>query len=264
MKKEDLMKKYQSGEIGPEEQQLLESYIEQGIIQLEELEDLDMMHKAANPPLENIPSERMRENFNALLSEEKRKPAHLNLWDRLWNLLSINLPVGQYYRLAYTVGILVIGLVSGWLISPANKYQDQITSINSEVHQMKEMMMLSMLEKPSATERLKAVSISSELPSSYGRVVEALFNTLNNDENVNVRLAALEALANYVEDAVVRENLIKSIGKQDSPLVQIELADLMVALQEKKSVEELRKIIQKDNTEPGVKQQLRKSIGQLI
>lgn len=264
MKKEELMKKYQSGDIGPEEQQLLESYLEQGIINLEELEDLDMIHKAINPNPSNIPSEQMRERLNLLLMEEKHKSSHLNLWDRLWNLLAIDLPVGQYYRLAYTVGILVIGLIAGWFLSPANKYQDQITNINSEVHQMKEMMMLSMLEKTSVTERLKAVSMSSELPSSYGRVLEALFNTLNNDENVNVRLAALEVLTSYVEDPIVRENLVKAISLQESPLVQIQLADLMVEMQEKKSVEELKKIIEKENTDPGVKQQLRKSIGQII
>jgi hypothetical protein len=264
MKKELLMKKYKSGEIGPEEQQLLESYIEQGIIKLEELEDLDMIHKAANPIPENIPSQQMKERFNLLVSEEKAKASHISLWDRLWNLLAIDLPVGQYYRLAYTAGILIIGLIAGWLISPANKYQNELSSINSEVHQMKEMMMLSMLEKTSVTERLKAVSMSSELPSSYGRVVEALFHTLNNDENVNVRLAALEALAGYAEDPIVRENLIESISMQESPLVQIQLADLMVEMQERKSVDELKKIMEKENTDPGVKQLLRKSIGQLI
>jgi hypothetical protein len=264
MKKELLMKKYKSGEIGPEEQQLLESYIEQGIIKLEELEDLDMIHKAANPIPENIPSQQMKERFNLLVSEEKAKASHISLWDRLWNLLAIDLPVGQYYRLAYTAGILIIGLIAGWLISPANKYQNELSSINSEVHQMKEMMMLSMLKKTSVTERLKAVSMSSELPSSYGRVVEALFHTLNNDENVNVRLAALEALAGYAEDPIVRENLIESISMQESPLVQIQLADLMVEMQERKSVDELKKIMEKENTDPGVKQLLRKSIGQLI
>jgi hypothetical protein len=264
MKKELLMKRYKSGEIGPEEQQLLESYIEQGIIKLEELEDLDMIHKAANPIPENIPSQQMKERFNLLVSEEKAKASHISLWDRLWNLLAIDLPVGQYYRLAYTAGILIIGLIAGWLISPANKYQNELSSINSEVHQMKEMMMLSMLKKTSVTERLKAVSMSSELPSSYGRVVEALFHTLNNDENVNVRLAALEALAGYAEDPIVRENLIESISMQESPLVQIQLADLMVEMQERKSVDELKKIMEKENTDPGVKQLLRKSIGQLI
>jgi len=264
MKKEDLMKKYQSGEIGQEEQQLLESYIEQGIIKLEELEDLDKIHKLANLNPEIIPSERMRERFNQLLSSDSSRVSHMNLWDRLWNLLAIDLPVGQYYRLAYTAGILVIGLLAGWFLSPANKYQDQISSINSEVHQMKEMMMLSMLEKPSATERLKAVSMSSELPSSYGRVVDALLNTLNNDKNVNVRLAALEVLAGYGQDAIVRESLVKSISFQESPLVQMELANLMVELQEKASIDELQKLLDKESTPPEVKNQLKESIGQLI
>ena len=264
MNKALLMKKYLSGDIGPEDQKLLESYIEQGIINVDEFEDLEKLREDVNLVPGQIPSEQMKEKFYKMLADEKRKVNHLNLWDRFWNVLAIDLPVGQYSRVAFTVVILMIGLITGWLLSPVHKYQNQLSDINTEVHQMKEMMMLSMLEKPSATERLRAVSMSSEIPASYGKVVDALFNTLNNDENVNVRLAALEALAGYSSDPVVRENLVSSINGQESPLVQIEMADLMVALQEKGSVKELKKLIEKEETDPAIKKELEESIVKII
>jgi hypothetical protein len=79
-----------------------------------------------------------------------------------------------------------------------------------------------------------------------------------------VRLAALDVLMNYVKDDEVRAELIRSISLQDSPLVQIALADLMVMLQEKKSVSELKKLLQKDNTAKEVKAKIEKSLNVLI
>jgi hypothetical protein len=259
----ELLRKYKKDELDKEEQKLLEQYIEEGIISLEELGDTEMLHKKINEIQMEIPSMKMTSRFHEMLSNEKSRVGSMNLWDRIWNYLAKDLPVVQFYRLAYSVSILLFGLFIGWLINPVGKYQEQISTINAEVLEMKEMMMLSMLEKPSVTDRLKAVSMSADIPAGYVKVIDALFNTLNHDDNVNVRLAALEALSEYARDPVVRENLVKSISEQQSPLVQIEMADLMVALQEKRSVEELKKIIERENTDPGVKEQLNESIAKI-
>ena len=51
---------------------------------------------------------------------------------------------------------------------------------------------------------------------------------------------------------------------QESPLVQLNLAELMAAIQEKKSVSELQKLVDSDNTPKEVKDKIRKSIAVLI
>ncbi len=129
---------------------------------------------------------------------------------------------------------------------------------------LKEMMMLSMLEKESATDRLRAVSLTSDMTTVSDKVTDALFKTLNNDNNVNVRLAALEAIKPYVKDSNVRKQLVMSIGQQDSPLVQVELAQLMVIIQEKKSVKELQKLMDSDRTPKEIKSKIKESIEVLI
>jgi hypothetical protein len=126
------------------------------------------------------------------------------------------------------------------------------------------MMMLTLLEKESATDRLKAVSLTSDLDHASKKVTNALIETLNNDPNVNVRLASLEALYEYAGNPDVRVKLVKSISHQDSPLVQIGLAELMVALKEKSSVNELRKIMDEQSTPKEVKQKIKESIEVLI
>ncbi len=59
------------------------------------------------------------------------------------------------------------------------------------------------------------------------------------------RLVTLEALTQYADNATVREGLVKSLASQDSPMVQVALADLMVKMREKRSVKALRTLLQK-------------------
>jgi DNA polymerase III delta subunit len=96
------------------------------------------------------------------------------------------------------------------------------------------------------------------------KVTSALIQTLNNDNNVNVRLAALDALRVYSGEGKVREELIRSIAKQDSPLVQIALAELMAQLQAKSSVKELEKILKNENTPADVKKKIEQSLKVLV
>ena len=117
---------------------------------------------------------------------------------------------------------------------------------------------------PFPTERLKAISISNQINNADDKIIDALLNTLNNDENVNVRLMAVEALYNYADNPKVRIGLIRSIEKQESPIVQVALADVMVMLQEKRSVSELKKLLEKNNIDKNVEAKLKSSIELLI
>jgi len=143
-------------------------------------------------------------------------------------------------------------------------YSTQLDTLSVEMQQMREMMMLSMLEKPSATERLKAVNLTSQINQADEKVITALLTTLNNDENTNVRLATIDALLNYADYPEVRQGLVEAIVQQQSGMVQIALAETMVALKEKSSVEELRKLLEYNHLEDGVKERISESISALI
>jgi HEAT repeat protein len=102
------------------------------------------------------------------------------------------------------------------------------------------------------------------LQQADDRVVKALLYTLNHDENVNVRLVTVEALYRFADNPAVREGLVKSIAGQESPLVQIALADAMVGLQEKRSVEKMRELLRHTETDAMVKEKLESSIQVLL
>ncbi|GAB3798957.1 hypothetical protein GCM10028819_21190 [Spirosoma humi] len=171
------------------------------------------------------------------------------------------------YRLAYSLVLVSIGLAGGYWFNqtatPATAYQQQIDTLSTQIQEMRQMMLLSGLENPAASERLRAVSYTEEISEINGQVVDALLTTLNNDQNVNVRLVTLEALAKLANNPKVREGLVQSIVQQDSPLVQSALADVMVKLQEKRSIKHLRQLLRDDRLNGLVKGKIEQSIKEL-
>lgn len=215
------------------------------------------------------PKEAMRTNFYTMLDEFKeaeKAAARFSFQSMMESIREFVLP---QWTVQVGFSLLLVGL--GWVIGnrtsrskvDATAYQQRIETLASQVQDMKSTMMLSLLENPSATERLRAVGYTSEITKADDRVLEALFATLNNDPNVNVRLVTLEALTQYAGDASVREGLVKSLALQDSPMVQVALADVMVKLQEKRSVKALKTLLQKEDLNDLVKVKIEQTIKDL-
>ncbi len=252
-----LVDKYNQGLCEPHEIQELERLIEDGKVSLLELKDLTNLEQNILKLGDKAPSMELDEKITAMIRNEQ-KSLHKPLFDFDWNNLSFLLP-----RLAFAMVLIVAGFSGGYYFNRPSD-DSNVSELTREVSDLKEMVMLSLLEKESATDRLKAVSLTNDMDRASQQVTEALIKTLNQDGNVNVRLAALEALHPYAKDDRVRASLIRSIANQQSPLVQVALAELMVALQEKKSVEELRKLLQEENTPEEIKQRIEQSIEVLI
>jgi predicted anti-sigma-YlaC factor YlaD len=215
------------------------------------------------------PKEAMRANFYTMLDEFKeaeKVAARFSFQSMMESIREFVLP---QWTVQVGFSLLLVGL--GWVIGnrtsrskvDATAYQQRIETLASQVQDMKSTMMLSLLENPSATERLRAVGYTSEITKADDRVLEALFATLNNDPNVNVRLVTLEALTQYAGDASVREGLVKSLALQESPMVQVALADVMVKLQEKRSVKALKTLLQKEDLNDLVKVKIEQTIKDL-
>merc|ERR1712072_359159 len=151
-----------------------------------------------------------------------------------------------------------MGLVIGIFFIP--KQQNDVADLTAGVQKMKEMLMLTMIEKPQAQDRIKAVNLTKELPNVDTKVTDALISTLNQDESINVRLAALEALIPYGKQSEVRQALIQSIKLQNSPLVQVALADAMIMLQEKAAVESFKDMLQSEDVDESIKPKLQSTI----
>jgi len=225
----------------------------------------DLMGEIPQPE----PSEAMRANFDTILlnyKEElilKRNPVGewLNKLSEYWFLQA-------QPRLSFSILLIVIGLFGGYILhqpgQSAISYNRQIDSLSSQVSDLKQVMLLSLLRDPSASQRIRAVSYTDDISNVNYKVMDALFTTLNEDPNVNVRLATLDALVKLAHDPKVREGLVRSIDLQDSPIMQSAIADVMVKLQEKSSVQYLQKLLGKKDLNQMVKINIEKSIQKLI
>jgi hypothetical protein len=254
---QQLINKYNEGLADPAEVAELENLIEVGSVGITDLRDLSLLNKRILKMEALSPSLELDAQFYAALAKEKKsiaKPQRSFNWSALfqWNA-----------QTGFALALLVVGLVGGYMINSVRP-DSEVKELSNQITEMKEMMMLTMLEKESATDRLKAVSLTSDIDHASKKVTDALFEVLNTDPSANVRMATLDALSAYAKNPAVRVRLVQSIASQDDPLVQIELAELMVELNEKSSVKELRKLLDGNTTPKEVKEKLKESIDVLI
>lgn len=214
------------------------------------------------------PSSKMDDRFYQFLELENNDGV-----DESAKVYSINRPKKEFgwLKAVAVAAILVVGFLIGkqWE-SPSIVNTEEITNSTAlqeaaqETEAVRTELVISLVDQPSASKRLQALSEASKLSEATDQVINALFKMLNSDPNVNVRLAAVSALSNYVENPKVREGLVLSITMQDSPMVQIALADLMVTLKEQKSINSMETLLQKPDINQAVKQKLEESINQII
>ncbi|GAB5475446.1 MAG: hypothetical protein Mars2KO_35450 [Maribacter sp.] len=212
------------------------------------------------------PSEKMDDRFFTMLHSEIEKKESTGRKPLSW--LSSLAEILWRPQVAYGMLLLVMGLSLGYFFNegtanPNPVNQTQMAS-DSDTENVREQLVLTLLDQPSANKRLQGISEVNKIKKVDDKVIGALLQTLNNDTNVNVRLAAIESLTNYLENPTVREGLVQSIVKQDSPIVQVTLANLMVALQEKKSIEPFKTLMRSKELDTSVKQKLETSIKSII
>jgi len=119
------------------------------------------------------------------------------------------------------------------------------------------------MDQPSSIQRLKGINLSSRLEEPNTKTIEALLNTLDSDPNVNVRLAAVDALYLFYDNPLVRERIVSSLSRQTSPLVQVALVDLLVNMKERQAIESFKKLVQDEKLNPDVKQKMEQGIQEL-
>jgi hypothetical protein len=141
--------------------------------------------------------------------------------------------------------------------------QKQLADLQGELAATRQTVALSMLQQQSASQRLEGVSWTTRLPEPDTKVMGALMHTVRFDNNVDVRLAALDALSRYADRPEVRSDLVDVLQTTQSPMVQVALIDLLVDLHDKSAVPQFRKFQQDPNVNPTVKKRVDWGIQQL-
>jgi len=175
--------------------------------------------------------------------------------------------VAAYWRVAASIILLAGAFWAGGMFmhrESTARQAPEIAALRQEVQEMKKVLAAGTPTNHSASDRLRVVSQEFEAAPGDDEVIRLLIRTMNSDPNVNVRLAASEALYQFKEDEQVRSAVLESLPAQTDPLMQIALIDLLVKMKEKKALDQFQKLSKKEDLLPIVKNKAKEGIGILI
>jgi hypothetical protein len=158
------------------------------------------------------------------------------------------------WQIAAGVVLLLVGGGAGYSVRSSQTANAEVAQLRGEVGNMRQLVALSLLQQQSASERLRGVSWAYRVEPSDTEVLGALLTAVNHDPNVNVRLAAVDALRPFAANQTTRDAVMQSLRQQTAPIVQVALIDLLVELKETEAAPELQKVAADGAADVGVRQ----------
>ena len=150
------------------------------------------------------------------------------------------------WQVATAAAAALVLLLGGALIGRSLALRDQsrgdLAAVQLELRDVREMLTLSLLQQPSATERLRGVSAAGRLTEPRADVVAALVDALLHDPNVNVRLACVRALGRFSDRTAIREGVTTALVREQSPLVTAALISFVVDARDSTAIDTLRRV----------------------
>jgi hypothetical protein len=146
---------------------------------------------------------------------------------------------------------------------PQPQAQTELVELRGEVRAMREMLALSLLREPLATDRLRGVSTTSALEQPGQPVIAALLDTLRHDPSANVRLAAIDALRRVSHDETVRRGVVMALSEAANPLVQVALIDFVADQQDTGGADVLRRLSNDTKVEQAVRAHAAQALARL-
>lgn len=136
----------------------------------------------------------------------------------------------------------------------SGKSEMQNSQLVSELHQQKQEVFLASLRESTGPQKIEAVYNISNSGSVTDELVDALVHTMNSDKNVNVRLAAINALSEMMnKNDRVKKELIRSLPLQENSLLQISLIQVLTESGVKEAKDEIESITNNEKTDESVK-----------
>ena len=233
-----------------------------------EVESLTVIWKKMDAIPEEKPDQALKIRFENMLEvykqgkKEAKQP--FSFKDSFFSIFETWRLKQPAFQFAGSAIFLIIGLTVGYFLHPVISNGNNVTQLREEITNMQQVISLTLLKQESASDRLQGVMYGSKIAGGSSDVLAELINTLNNDPNINVRLAAVNALYLYRNSPQIKQGLINSLSVQESPLVQISLVDLLSEIKEEKALNALKELIKKNHLNPDVKKRAQSGINQLL
>jgi len=169
-------------------------------------------------------------------------------------------PRNPAWQVGIALACLLLGLLAG---ASAPRHDSEIAKLHDEISSTRAMVALSLLQQESATERLRGVNYTDRMKTMEPEVVSALVEAVSRDANVNVRLAAIDALGKAAAYPGVLQSLTRALPQQDSPMVQAAIVDYLADAHDRQAVGTLRQLASQPDLNPAVLQRTNFALQQL-
>jgi L-fucose mutarotase/ribose pyranase (RbsD/FucU family) len=151
-------------------------------------------------------------------------------------------------------------IACGWLAGSYNARQRpeqttaEIPRLRDEVRELRSMVAVTLLSQGSANERLRGIRFANQLETESDEVIRALVSVFRYDENVNVRLAACDALRKTPPNPAIRKAFLEALRSEQSPLVKVAAIDALAAARDRNAAHDLAAIVQANQEDEAVKE----------
>jgi hypothetical protein len=224
-----------------------------------EFERMQMSWRRMDGWKDEDPPAYARARFHEMLDayEQGARERRARSWFAWW-------PSRPFWQVAIAAACLVAGFFGGrGFTGPGTVQNTDVAELRKEMSGMRQLVTLSLLQQQSAAERLRGVNWAYQTEASDTEVLSALIRTINSDPNVNVRLAAIDAVRNFSSSPVARRGLVQALPKQTSPLVQVALVDTLVDLKQTDARPEIETLLGSTELDPTVRDRLKQAVSRL-
>lgn len=202
----------------------------------------EISRKLALFPAEE-PSPRLREQFYAMLDTHQREadaPSPFAIArSRLDSFFSALLPREPALQFAFALALMAGGLFVGgrFFTQPAvitaapsdESAKTELAALKAQMNSMGQLVTYSLLQQQSTSERIQGVLATMDLKTPDRKVLTDLIGALAFDPSLNVRLSAVEALAQHADDKLVRAGVLSALPRETAPLVQVAMIELLAS-----------------------------------
>jgi hypothetical protein len=229
---------YLGGELSTERQEALEAQLATDEALREELAELRALQADILAIPEARPSAAADTRFAEMLAQEQAKVATIK---ELPARAPTKARIRRLPQWAAAVAILLLAFAGGWLLRGAGQ-----SDTERQLAATRELM-LDLMKDDRTSSRIQATTVTLSLLVADPTVINNLAYLLQNDENPNVRLAALDALRRFADDPQVREEFLLALEGNPPEVLRFELIEILVHLEEKRVLPILEKMIDADS-----------------
>ncbi len=274
---------YQDGTLPPDESAALRAHLAGCPNCQREWSALqEMTRKLDALPAVEEPSPRLREQFYAMLETHQRDADTVSPFalakSRIDKFFASLLPSTPALQFAFALTLLVGGVfVGARYLQPAPaatpapvttvdnsaRQAKEIADLKAQMKEMGSLVAASLLNQKSTSERLQNVLATMDLKSPDRKVLSDLVGALAFDPSVNVRLSAVEALAQHADDRLVRAGVLSALPRESAPLVQVAMIELLTSAREPDAVPVFDRISRDEATDKSVREAARRALAVL-